>query len=209
MDVKNKQFCDGKYCQDELLLEGLEEFLTNLKGHAFIVLHTIGSHGPTYYRRYPDEFKQFTPTCDTEEIQTCTKEQIVNTYDNTILYTDHILSSIIDILKKFPAYETGLLYVSDHGESLGENGIYLHSLPYWIAPKEQTSVPMVVWMSEVMKNSSHIDYDCLKKKAMVGNFSHDHLSHSLLSLMEVDSKWYDKKLDIFDSCRTSPLPRKS
>ena len=209
MDVKNKQFCDGKYCQDELLLEGLEEFLTNLKGHAFIVLHTIGSHGPTYYRRYPDEFKQFTPTCDTEEIQTCTKEQIVNTYDNTILYTDHILSSIIDILKKFPAYETGLLYVSDHGESLGENGIYLHSLPYWIAPKEQTSVPMIVWMSEVMKNSSHIDYDCLKKKAAVGNFSHDHLSHSLLALMEVDSKWYDKKLDIFDSCRTSPLPRKS
>ena len=209
MDVKNKQFCDGKYCQDELLLEGLEEFLTNLKGHAFIVLHTIGSHGPTYYRRYPDEFKQFTPTCDTEEIQTCTKEQIVNTYDNTILYTVHILSSIIDILKKFPAYETGLLYVSDHGESLGENGIYLHSLPYWIAPKEQTSVPMIVWMSEVMKNSSHIDYDCLKKKAAVGNFSHDHLSHSLLALMEVDSKWYDKKLDIFDSCRTSPLPRKS
>lgn len=210
MDLKDQRFCDGTYCRDEILLDGLEEYLANIKGeNAFIVLHTIGSHGPTYYRRYPPEFKKFTPTCDTEEIQTCTQEQIINTYDNTILYTDHIVSSVIDILKKFPHYESGLLYVSDHGESLGENGVYLHGLPYSIAPKEQTSVPMVLWMSEVMKKSDHIDYDCLKKKAAEGNFSHDNLSHSLLSLMEVDSKWYDKKMDFFEGCRTTPLPRKS
>lgn len=210
MDLKDQRFCDGTYCRDEILLDGLEEYLANIKGeHAFIVLHTIGSHGPTYYRRYPPEFKKFTPTCDTEEIQTCTQEQIINTYDNTILYTDHIVSSVIDILKKFPHYASGLLYVSDHGESLGENGVYLHGLPYSIAPKEQTSVPMVLWMSEVMKKSDHIDYDCLKKKAAEGNFSHDNLSHSLLSLMEVDSKWYDKKMDFFEGCRTTPLPRKS
>lgn len=210
MDLKDQRFCDGTYCRDEILLDGLKEYLANIKGeHAFIVLHTIGSHGPTYYRRYPPEFKKFTPTCDTEEIQTCTQEQIINTYDNTILYTDHIVSSVIDILKKFPHYESGLLYVSDHGESLGENGVYLHGLPYSIAPKEQTSVPMVLWMSEVMKKSDHIDYDCLKKKAAEGNFSHDNLSHSLLSLMEVDSKWYDKKMDFFEGCRTTPLPRKS
>lgn len=210
MDLKDQRFCDGTYCRDEILLDGLEEYLANIKGeNAFIVLHTIGSHGPTYYRRYPPEFKKFTPTCDTEEIQTCTQEQIINTYDNTILYTDHIVSSVIDILKKFPHYESGLLYVSDHGESLGENGVYLHGLPYSIAPKEQTSVPMLLWMSEVMKKSDHIDYDCLKKKAAEGNFSHDNLSHSLLSLMEVDSKWYDKKMDFFEGCRTTPLPRKS
>lgn len=210
MDLKDQRFCDGTYCRDEILLDGLEEYLANIQGeHAFIVLHTIGSHGPTYYRRYPPEFKKFTPTCDTEEIQTCTQEQIINTYDNTILYTDYIVSSVIDILKKFPHYESGLLYVSDHGESLGENGVYLHGLPYSIAPKEQTSVPMVLWMSEVMKKSDHIDYDCLKKKAAEGNFSHDNLSHSLLSLMEVDSKWYDKKMDFFEGCRTTPLPRKS
>lgn len=210
MDLKDQRFCDGTYCRDEILLDGLEEYLANIKGeNAFIVLHTIGSHGSTYYRRYPPEFKKFTPTCDTEEIQTCTQEQIINTYDNTILYTDYIVSSVIDILKKFPHYESGLLYVSDHGESLGENGVYLHGLPYSIAPKEQTSVPMVLWMSEVMKKSDHIDYDCLKKKAAEGNFSHDNLSHSLLSLMEVDSKWYDKKMDFFEGCRTTPLPRKS
>ena len=208
-DAKNEQFCDGRYCHDEILLEGLEEFVANTKGDAFIVLHTIGSHGPTYYRRYPPAFKQFTPTCDTAEIQTCTQEQIINTYDNTILYTDYFISAVIDILKKFPAYQTGLLYVSDHGESLGENGIYLHSLPYLIAPKEQTSVPMIVWMNDTMKKSAHIDYACLKEKAATDKFSHDHLSHSLLALMQVDSKWYDKKLDLFDACRMAPLPRKS
>ena len=210
MDVKDKRFCDGTYCHDEILLEGLEDYLANFQGNnLFIVLHTIGSHGPTYFRRYPEQFKKFTPTCDTEEIQTCTQEQIVNTYDNTILYTDYIVSSVIDILKKFPAYESGLLYVSDHGESLGENGVYLHGVPYAIAPKEQTSVPMVLWMSEVMKKSDHLDYECLKKKAQTGQFSHDNLSHSILSLMEVDSRVYDPKMDFFDECRLDPLPRKA
>lgn len=210
MDVKDKRFCDGTYCHDEILLEGLEDYLANFQGNnLFIVLHTIGSHGPTYFRRYPEQFKKFTPTCDTEEIQTCTQEQIVNTYDNTILYTDYIVSSVIDILKKFPAYESGLLYVSDHGESLGENGVYLHGVPYAIAPKEQTSVPMVLWMSEVMKKSDHLDYECLKKKAQTGQFSHDNLSHSILSLMEVDSRVYDPKMDFLDECRLDPLPRKA
>ncbi len=209
MDVKDKRFCDGTYCHDEILLEGLEDYLANLKSdHAFIVLHTIGSHGPTYFRRYPPEFKKFTPTCDTEDIQTCTQEQIVNTYDNTILYVDHIVSSVIDILKKFPDYESGLLYVSDHGESLGENGVYLHGLPYSIAPEEQITVPMILWMSENMKKFDHVDYDCLKEKAAKEHFSHDNISHSLLSLMEVDSTAYDKNLDIFESCRLMPLPRK-
>ncbi len=209
MDVKDKRFCDGTYCHDEILLEGLEDYLANLKSdHAFIVLHTIGSHGPTYFRRYPPEFKKFTPTCDTEDIQTCTQEQIVNTYDNTILYVDHIVSSVIDILKKFPDYESGLLYVSDHGESLGENGVYLHGLPYSIAPDEQTTVPMILWMSENMKKFDHVDYNCLKEKAAKEHFSHDNISHSLLSLIEVDSTAYDKNLDIFESCRLLPLPRK-
>lgn len=209
MDVKDKRFCDGTYCHDEILLEGLEDYLANLKSdHAFIVLHTIGSHGPTYFRRYPPEFKKFTPTCDTEDIQTCTQEQIVNTYDNTILYVDHIVSSVIDILKKFPDYESGLLYVSDHGESLGENGVYLHGLPYSVAPEEQITVPMILWMSENMKKFDHVDYDCLKEKAAKEHFSHDNISHSLLSLMEVDSTAYDKNLDIFESCRLLPLPRK-
>lgn len=208
MDVKNKKFCDGLYCHDEIMLGELRDYLKNSKDeHLFIVLHTIGSHGPTYFRRYPKEFKKFTPTCDTEEIQTCTREQIVNTYDNTILYADHISASVIDILKEHPKWESGMMYVSDHGESLGENGVYLHGLPYAIAPETQTRVPMVIWMSNTMKEADHIDYACLKKKAAEGKFSHDNISHSLLTLMESQSKVYDPKLDIFDSCRTLPLPQ--
>ena len=208
MDVKNKKFCDGLYCHDEIMLGELRDYLKNSKDeHLFIVLHTIGSHGPTYFRRYPKEFKKFTPTCDTEEIQTCTREQIVNTYDNTILYADHISASVIDILKEHPKWESGMMYVSDHGESLGENGVYLHGLPYAIAPETQTRVPMAIWMSNTMKKADHIDYACLKKKAAEGKFSHDNISHSLLTLMELQSKVYDPKLDIFDSCRTLPLPQ--
>lgn len=209
MDVKNKEFCDGLYCHDEMMLGELRKFFKDTQDdHLFVVLHTIGSHGPTYFRRYPERFKKFTPTCDTEEIQTCTREQIINTYDNTILYADYISASVIDILKEHPSWESGMMYVSDHGESLGENGVYLHGLPYAIAPETQTHVPMLFLMSDVMKASDHIDYDCLKKKAAEGKFSHDNISHSLLSLMESQSKVYNPKLDIFDSCRTLPLPKK-
>ena len=200
------RYCDGQSCFDEVLVENLEEYLANVKKDAFIVLHTIGSHGPTYYKRYPDNFRQFTPTCNTAEIQKCTREEIANTYDNTILYTDFIVSRAIHILKKFPHLESGLLYVSDHGESLGENNIYLHGLPYPIAPEEQKKVPMILWMSENMKKLDHLDYSCIAKKAKEDTFSHDNIFHTLLALMEIRSKTYDKSLDMFDSCRLEPLP---
>mgnify|MGYP002545298408 FL=1 len=200
------RYCDGQSCFDEVLVENLEEYLANVKKDAFIVLHTIGSHGPTYYKRYPDTFRKFTPTCDTAEIQKCTREEIVNTYDNTILYTDFVVSRAIGILKKFPHLESGLLYVSDHGESLGENNIYLHGLPYSIAPEEQKKVPMILWMSDNMKKFDHLDYGCIAKKAEEKTFSHDNLYHTLLALMEIRSKTYDKSLDMFDSCRLEPLP---
>ncbi len=200
------RYCDGQSCFDEVLVENLEEYLANVKKDAFIVLHTIGSHGPTYYKRYPDTFRKFTLTCDTAEIQKCTREEIVNTYDNTILYTDFVVSRAIGILKKFPHLESGLLYVSDHGESLGENNIYLHGLPYSIAPEEQKKVPMILWMSDNMKKSDHLNYSCIAKKAEENTFSHDNIFHTILALMEIRSKTYDKSLDMFDSCRLEPLP---
>jgi len=203
---KNPKYCDGTYCYDEIMLEGLEEYLRNLKKDTFIVLHAIGSHGPTYYKRYPEEFKVFTPTCRTAELQNCQKEDIVNTYDNTILYTDFFLSKVINTLKKFPNLEAGMLYVSDHGESLGENGLYLHGVPYAVAPDEQTKVPMILWMSETMQREDHIDYACMKKY-INEKLSHDNIFHSMVGLMEIDSKTYDKNLDMFEKCRTKPLPR--
>ena len=203
--TNNPKYCDGVYCHDEALLDGLEDYLRALTGDAFIVLHTMGSHGPSYYKRYPDQFKVFQPTCDTSEVQNCDREAIANTYDNTILYTDHVLAELIGLLKKFPKYEIGMLYLSDHGESLGENGVYLHGLPYRIAPAEQTQVPMILWMSEVMKKEDHIDYECLRARA-AEPLSHDNLFHSMVGLMELDTVVYDPALDMFAPCRTKPLP---
>ncbi|MDR2342405.1 MAG: phosphoethanolamine--lipid A transferase, partial [Campylobacteraceae bacterium] len=191
--TNNPKYCFGSYCHDEALIEGLEDKIKNIENDTVIVLHTMGSHGPTYYNRYPDRFKKFTPTCDTANIQNCSKEAIANTYDNTILYTDYIISSTIDILKNFTNLEIGLMYVSDHGESLGEDNIYLHGLPYMIAPKEQTEVPMIIWMSENMKKYNRIDYECMKKEASNKTYSHDNIFHSIINLLEINTTLYDEK----------------
>ena len=198
--TQNPKHCEKDFCRDEVLLEGLEERIAKLKGNTVIVLHTMGSHGPTYYKRYTDDFKKFQPTCDTSDLQKCSKEEIVNTYDNTILYTDFIISSVIDILKKFPQYETGLIYMSDHGESLGENNLYLHGLPYAIAPDEQTKVPFLVWLSPQLKQAAKLDTVCLKKDARLGSYSHDNLFHSILGLLDIQTKVYNPKLDVFQNC---------
>ena len=200
------KFCNGTSCLDAVLLEGLEDYLKNIKKDTVIVLHTRGSHGPSYFERYPEEFKMFTPTCDTADLQNCSQEAIINTYDNTLLYTDYIVASAINILKKFDQIESGLLYVSDHGQSLGENNIYLHGLPYAIAPDTQTKVPMLLWLSANMRQYDHLDYPCLQDEASNKGLSHDNLFHSLLGLLEIDSKLYQKELDFFAPCRTKELP---
>jgi lipid A ethanolaminephosphotransferase len=201
-DINNPKYCRGNYCLDESLLDDLEKILASTKQNTFIILHTQGSHGPTYYQRYPDEFKQFTPTCDTEDIQNCSTEQIVNTYDNTILYTDFIISSTIDIVKKFPQFKAGVLYVSDHGESLGENNIYLHGMPYKFAPAEQKNVPMLIWLNENMKKSDYINYDCLKEQANKNIYSHDNIFHSLLRMLKIKTSVYNGDYDLFKTCST-------
>jgi lipid A ethanolaminephosphotransferase len=204
----NPEFRNGDTFYDEVLLDGLEERLRNIRKDTLIVLHMMGSHGPSYYRRYPDAFRVFTPTCDTAEIQTRPREEIVNTYDNTILYSDHVISGVIDIMKKFPGFECGVLYVSDHGESLGENGLYLHGFPYALAPREQVHVPMILWMSETMRREDHVDYEKLGLAAD-RPLSHDHLFHSVIGLVEIDTDLYDPDLDLFRDFRTKPLPRRS
>ncbi len=196
-----QQFCFSDYCQDDALLNGLEQKISNLTRNSVIILHTMGSHGPTYYKRYPDKYKKFTPTCDSADIQNCTKKQIVNTYDNTIVYTDHIISSAIDILKQYPQYQSSLIYISDHGESLGENGIYLHGLPYRIAPDTQTKIPFLLWMSDQKKQTGKIDEQCLRQNASSRQFSHDNLFHSVLGLMNTVTTVYKPELDIFAPCR--------
>ena len=204
VDTKHPKYCFGNYCHDEVLLEGLDDILKNIKPKekTVIVLHTMGSHGPTYYKRYPDKFKKFTPTCDTADIQSCTTEELVNTYDNTILYTDYIVASAINTIKKYKNFESSVLYISDHGESLGENGVYLHGLPYSIAPKEQTSVPFILWFSDNILKYDHLDFDCIKNnKLHTDSISHDFFFHTLLGLSETDSSLYNKDYDILTNCR--------
>ena len=197
----NKQpYCFGNYCHDDILLNGLENYLKNITKNTLIVLHMMGSHGPTYYKRYPDTFKKFTPACDTANLQDCTTEQIVNTYDNTILYSDYIIAQTIRILKEQTKFQTNMLYVSDHGESLGENNLYLHGLPYTIAPDEQKKVPMILWMSPETKETLNIDTNCLKQQAATGKFSHDNYFHSVLRMLFIKTTAYDKSLDIFSTC---------
>ncbi|HBC8591639.1 TPA: phosphoethanolamine transferase EptA [Citrobacter koseri] len=194
--------CINGECYDEVLFHGLEEYIDKLQGDGVIVLHTIGSHGPTYYHRYPPQFAQFTPTCDTNEIQTCSQQQLVNTYDNTVLYVDYIVDKAINILKAHQdKFTTSLVYLSDHGESLGENGVYLHGLPYAIAPDAQKHIPMLLWLSEDYQKRYRTDLTCLQKRAAQEDFSQDNLFSTMLGLTGVQTRNYQAADDILQPCR--------
>ncbi len=199
---KNKRYCTNGSCFDEILIDGLEERLANIKQDTVIVMHTIGSHGPAYYLRYPDAQRKFKPTCDSSDVHGCDPEGLINAYDNTIYYTNYVIARAINILKKFPQLNPGLIYLSDHGESLGEDGVYLHAYNYSIAPDGQKHVPFILWMSDGMKKAGNYNYSCLAKKAETGEFSHDNLYHTVLAMMGIESKTYDRSLDMFDSCRS-------
>lgn len=176
--------CDDE-CRDIGMLSGLDAFIASNKGKdILIVLHQMGNHGPEYYRRYTKEFERYRPVCKSSELSACTKAEIDNAYDNAILYTDFFLSSVIDFLKKYDGqYETAMLYASDHGESLGEHGIYLHAAPYMIAPKEQTHIPVVVWMGK------HFDFTLDQLKPYQDYpLSHDDLFCMLLIGFELDTQ---------------------
>ncbi|HAH7310035.1 TPA: phosphoethanolamine transferase, partial [Escherichia coli] len=179
--------CKKNSCYDEVMLKNIDEYINNNSEDKLIVFHLMGSHGPTYYLRYPESHKYFKPTCDRSDIENCTHEQLINTYDNTIRYTDYIISKLIDKLIEYKdEYDTVLLYVSDHGESLGENGLYLHGTPYNVAPAEQTHVPLITWMSPGFVSSKKIDLNCLSEHALNRTVSHDNIFSSLLGLWNVN-----------------------
>jgi lipid A ethanolaminephosphotransferase len=194
--------CDGDRCLDEALLQGAEGLLRDTHGNLVLVLHELGNHGPAYYKRYPAEFRRFTPTCDTDDLSRCSREEVANSYDNAVLYTDHVLARTIDMLKSQQAhYDTALLYVSDHGESIGEKGLFLHGMPYAIAPSEQTKVPMVMWFSPGYAKSFGLDLACLQQRARQPA-SHDNVFHSVLGLLDVRTAVRDPSLDLSASCRS-------
>lgn len=195
-------YCIDGECNDEILFQDIQKAINAMPKDGLIVLHTIGSHGPTYYRRYPPQFRKFTPTCDTNEIQGCSQQQLVNTYDNTLLYVDYIVDKAIKLLQAQPDnVTTSLMYLSDHGESLGENGVYLHGLPYSIAPESQKHVPMLIWLSEQYQHQHAVNYACLQKRARTEAFSQDNLFSTLLGILGVQTQEYHSADDIVAPCK--------
>lgn len=187
--------------RDEGMLVGLDEYIKTNKGKdILIVLHQMGNHGPAYYKRYPKSFEKFTPVCTTNQLEKCSQDEISNAYDNAILYTDYFLSKVINFLKPYSnSYETAMMYMSDHGESLGENGLYLHGLPYFMAPATQTHVASLMWFGgEITKE---IDLNKLKSYSNE-EFSHDNLFHTLLGIFRVNSSVYEKEKDILAPAHT-------
>ncbi|MFK8284766.1 phosphoethanolamine--lipid A transferase EptA [Capnocytophaga canis] len=183
-----RQNCEEKNCDyDEVLLSGLKEQISKSdKDKILIILHTSTSHGPTYNKKYPAEFEVFKPVCNSVELGNCSHEELINAYDNTIVYTDYMLHKIIGDLKELEDYKTALLYVSDHGESLGEKNLYMHGLPMSIAPKEQYEIPFIVWKSADSKSIKSLK-----------DVTQHHVFHSVLKFLDVESPIYNEELSIF------------
>jgi lipid A ethanolaminephosphotransferase len=183
-----RENCKGESCEfDEILLKGLtEQVLASKKDKILVVLHTSTSHGPTYFKKYPAQFEKFSPVCKSVELANCTQEELINAYDNTIVYTDYILATLIDDLKHLEGYNSSMIFISDHGESLGENNLYMHGIPASIAPKEQLDIPFIVWLS-----------DDSRKLKDSQEYSQHNIFHSVLDFLAVDSPIYDSNMSIF------------
>ncbi|NEY88804.1 phosphoethanolamine transferase [Tabrizicola oligotrophica] len=189
-------------CTDMVFLPTLDRLLAGITRDTVIVYHQIGSHGPAYYLRYPESFRPFPDDCRSGDFGACSPEQITNAYDNTIAYTDLFLATLIDRMGAQDRVAASMLYVSDHGESLGENGLYLHAAPYFMAPEVQTQVPMVLWTSPAYRRAMGLDQDCMKRKAagLAGKASHDEVFHTLLGLADVTTSLHNADLDLTTGC---------
>jgi lipid A ethanolaminephosphotransferase len=198
------QLCPDGECLDEILLKGLDERVARLpaaqrqKG-VVIVMHQMGSHGPAYAQRTPAAYKKFMPECTSSNLSDCSAEQLRNAYDNTIAYTDHVLGATIAWLRRRSDYDGALLYVADHGESLGENNLYLHGLPYAIAPDVQKHVPWITWLSPGFEQHSGLAMQCLRTR-VDARITHDNLFHSVLGLMQVGTSAYHRAIDAYAGC---------
>lgn len=196
----DSSLCRTSRCYDEDMLSGVADGLRNLQQDTVIVFHQIGSHGPAYSQRYPPQFEKFRPACHGSRLDQCSRESVVNAYDNTILYTDHNLAQQIRLLQSVSDKVDGLLiYVSDHGESLGENGVYLHGMPYALAPAVQKEVPFMMWLSRAYEQRTGVTESCLRSRAGA-EYSHDNIFHTVMGAMGVRSPVYQQSLDMFAPC---------
>lgn len=182
---KTNPNCDVE-CRDIGMLDGFDK-LVNTGAPAkdtLILLHQMGNHGPAYYQRYPKEFEEYKPVCMTNELSKCDTQSVINGYDNAIRYTDYFLNETINTLKSYEQdYDVVMMYMSDHGESLGENNIYLHGLPYAIAPAAQKHIPVIIWSPA----SNNIDANSLTK-TINQEVSHDFITPTLLQFFGITTQ---------------------
>ncbi len=201
-----KALCDGDECLDDVMLKGLDERIAALPAERrakgiVLVMHQMGSHGPAYYKRSAPDVKHFLPECKTNALAECGHAELMNVYDNSILQTDRFLGQTIDWLKtQSKQYDPALLYVSDHGESLGEYGLFLHGVPYSFAPDAQKHVPMITWFSEGMDQRRKLSRSCMEA-GLDAPLTHDNLYHTVLGVMDVTTPTYKPALDALASCR--------
>lgn len=198
--------CDGDECLDDVMLKGLDERLALLPAErrargVVLVMHQMGSHGPSYFKRSSPDAKRFLPECKSNALAECSHFELLNGYDNSIAYTDRFLGKTIDWLKGHSRqFDPALLYLSDHGESLGEYGLFLHGVPYGFAPEVQKHVPMVTWFSEGMKARRQLSSACMAS-GLDTPLTHDNLYHTVLGVMDVATPTYQPALDALASCR--------
>ena len=205
--IANTDLCAGTECLDRVMLQDLDTRIAALPAEqrqrgTVVVLHQMGSHGPAYSKRSAPEHKRFLPECTSTALQECERQQVVNAYDNSIVETDAFLDGVIQWLStRGGKAQTAMVYVADHGESLGENNLYLHGLPYSIAPDVQKHVPWITWLSPAMQARTHIATGCLQRDLAERRITHDHYFHSVLGLMDVKTGAYSAGLDMFGGCR--------
>ena len=205
-DLAPPGLCADGRCLDEALLHGLPQRLDQARGTQLLVLHQLGNHGPSYFRRHPPAFARFQPECRSDDLRTCSTQEIVNAYDNALLYTDHVLAQLIGQLQaQADRVDSAVVYVSDHGESLGEHNLFLHGLPYAIAPDVQKQVPMLMWFSPGLAAAQALDLGCLRQRAQQPA-AHDHVFHTLLGLLDVQTALYEPAWDLARPCRQADAP---
>jgi KDO II ethanolaminephosphotransferase len=165
----------GKPVLDSILMTELQASMAKYpKGRQVVILHTKGSHF-SYASRYPREFARYQPECSGVD-GACSKAELINAYDNSVLYTDTFLHSLMQSLAGKKAV---LIYTSDHGESIDENR-HFHATPKPLAPPEQLAVPLLFWASEPYLNASSANKKAFEQLQLAAKSSKTSVGHANL-----------------------------
>ena len=198
-DELGAQYPDEDDAYDAILFKGLRQRIeSSPKNKVLIVLHTSTSHGPKYADKYPKAFEVYKPVARNVEEGEKNLGMLINAYDNTIRYTDFLLDGLINTLRSMTDWNSAMIFISDHGESLGENKMFMHGLPMKLAPKVQYEIPFLVWTSEGFRDYKQTSN---RQDAPEGELpallDQHYIFHSVLNLLSIQSPAYNKDYDIF------------